>query len=144
MKLVRYNNLDDYAPVRWGSLFDNFFDNFEEGGSKITKFVPSTDVVENDHAYEIHMAIPGMKKEDFKLDIKDKTLVISGERKWKEEKKEQNYHRVETQYGSFSRSFNLPENVNIEKIAASYNDGILEIELPKDAKKELKTVIKVK
>ena len=143
MKLVRYNNLDDYAPVRWGSLFDNFIDTFD-GGSKITKFTPNTDIIENDQAYEIHMAVPGMKKEDFKLDINDRTLVISGERKWKEEKKEENYHRVETQYGSFSRSFNIPDTVNNEKITASYNDGILQVELPKDAKKELKTVIKVK
>jgi len=143
MKLVRYNNLEDYAPVRWGSLFDNLFEG-TEGNATLSKFVPKTDIAETDQAYEVHMAVPGMNKEDFTIDLKDGALVVSGERKWKDEKKEENYHRVETQYGSFSRSFRLPENVNIDKISASYNNGILLVELPKDAKKELKTVIKVK
>ena len=144
MKLVRYNNYNDYTPTRWSTLMDTFFNDPHLGGSRAGKFVPNVDIVENDTAYEIHVAVPGMKKEDFNIDINDKTLVISGERKWKEEKKERNFHRVETQFGSFSRSFTLPVNINRDKISAAYNDGILEVEIPKDAKKELKSTIKVK
>ena len=144
MKLVRYNNFDDYAPTRWSSLLDTFFTDPNLGGVKANKFVPNVDIIENDSAFEIHVAVPGMKKEDFHIDVEDNTLLISGERKWKEEKTEKNFHRVETQFGSFQRSFTLPENVNKEKIGASYNDGILEIELPKDENKALKTSVKVK
>jgi HSP20 family protein len=84
-----------------------------------------------------------MNKEDFKIDLNEKYLTISGERKYKNETKEQNFHSIETQYGSFSRSFTLPENVDSTKIAASYANGILEVNVPKDEKKALKTTIKV-
>jgi HSP20 family protein len=84
-----------------------------------------------------------MKKDDFKIDLNDNILTVSGERKFKNEKKEGEYYSVETQYGSFSRSFNLPENVDAHKIDAKYVDGILQISLPKDEKKILKQTIKV-
>ena len=141
MTLVRYNK--DYVPTRWNSLLDNFFTDPAWGGTR-DKFVPTVDIVETDAAFEVHVAVLGMKKEDFHIEIEDRNLVISGERKWKDEKTEKNFRRLETQFGSFRRSFTLPQNVNEEKISASYNDGILEIEIPKDEQKELKSVIKVK
>lgn len=144
MKLVRYNNFDNYAPTKWNSLLDTFFTDANLGGARANKFIPSVDILENDNAYEILVAVPGMNKEDFHIDINERQLIVSGERKWKDESKDQNYHKVETQFGSFSRTFTLPDNVNKEKIGASYNNGILEIEIPKDEKKTLKTAIKVK
>ena len=140
---MRYNPLNDYVPTSWNSILNSFFD---DSGLESTErnFMPSVDIAETENMYELHVAVPGMKKEDFKLDIKDHTLVISGERKWKEEKTERNFHRVESRYGSFSRSFTLPEDVKVENISAAYNDGILTLELPKDVKKQLKTTIKVK
>jgi HSP20 family protein len=69
---------------------------------------------------------------------------VSGERKMSHEKTEKNYHTVESSYGTFSRSFYLPDNVNVEKIDASYKDGVLNIVLPKDAKKEMKKTIAIK
>ena len=101
------------------------------------------DILENDSAYEINVAVPGLSKDEFKVDLNDNFLTISGERKFSTEKKEKNLHVVETQYGNFSRSFALPENVDASKINAKYNNGILEITLPKDEKKILKTTIKV-
>jgi HSP20 family protein len=101
------------------------------------------DIVENDKAYEIHVAVPGMNKEDFKLDLNDNFLTVSGERKFTKEQKEKNFHSIETQFGTFSRSFALPENVDAAKINAKYNNGILEINVPKDEKKTLKTTIAV-
>jgi HSP20 family protein len=89
------------------------------------------------------VAVPGMNKEDFKLDLNDNLLTISGERKFTKEQKENNFHSIETQYGTFSRSFSLPENVDSSKINAKYVNGILEITVPKDEKKILKTTIKV-
>ena len=75
--------------------------------------------------------------------MKDNLLTISGERKFADEKKEKNYRSIETHFGSFSRTFSLPENVDGEKINARYNNGILEVSVPKDEKKALKTTIKV-
>ena len=144
MKLVRYNNFDDYVPTSWNSLLDTFMNEPVLSGSKEFKFMPSVDIVENAEAFEVHVAVPGMKKDDFRLEIEDENLIISGERKWKDEQKEKNFHRVETQFGSFKRTFTLPKNVNVEAISATYKDGILEIEIPKDKKKELTSTIKVK
>lgn len=143
MKLVKYNNTNDYVPATWNSVLDNFL-NFDFEGGRLEKFRPSVDILENEKSFEIHLAVPGMEKEDFNLDLKDNHLIINGERKIREEKNGQNIHRMETQYGSFSRSFRLPENIDVEKISAQYIDGILEIELPKDEKKERKTTIKIK
>ena len=97
--------------------------------------MPKVDVLENENGFEIHVAAPGMSKEDFKIDLNEKHLIITGERKFTNENKDQKFHSIETQYGSFSRSFTLPENVDAEKIAANYTNGILEISIPKDEKK---------
>jgi HSP20 family molecular chaperone IbpA len=98
---------------------------------------------EEEKAFEIHVAVPGVAKEDFKIDVNDNVLTISGERKFTKEKKETNYHSVETQFGAFKRAFTLPENVDATSITAKYNNGILEVVVPKDEKKVLKTSIKV-
>lgn len=141
MSLIRYRT-SDYTPVSFTSLIDGFFNDSmtRSGGSA---FHPRVDIVENDQAYELHVAAPGVNKDDFQIEVKDNVLSIHGERKFSTEKKETNYHSIETQFGSFSRSFNLPENVDSSKINAVYNNGILELTIPKDAKKSLKTTIKV-
>jgi len=110
------------------------------GGST---FVPKVDVIENETSYEIHFAVPGLNKEEFNIELKDNHLTVSGERKFTNEKKDKNYHAIETNYGSFSRSFSLPENVDTSKINAKYDKGILELTVPKDKKKALKKTIKV-
>jgi len=110
------------------------------GGST---FVPKVDVIENETSYEIHFAVPGLKKKEFNIELKDNHLTVSGERKFTNEKKDKNYHAIETNYGSFSRSFSLPENVDTSKINAKYDKGILELTVPKDKKKALKKTIKV-
>jgi len=101
------------------------------------------DILETEKAYELHLAIPGVTKDDFKIDLNDNYLTISGERKFTKEKKENNLYVVETQYGNFNRTFSLPENVDASKISAAYNNGILEVTVPKDEKKVLKSSIKV-
>lgn len=145
MSLVRYNSsLNDFVPTSFSNLIDRFFNETasRQGGSAYS-FVPRVDIVENDKAFEIHVAVPGMNKEDFKLDLNDNYLTVSGERKFTKEQNDKNFHSIETQYGNFSRSFGLPESVDASKISAKYNNGILEILVPKDEKKTLKTTIKV-
>lgn len=145
MNLIRYNSaLNDYTPSSFSNLIDRFFnDTVARSGGSAYSFVPRVDIIEEDKAFEVHVAVPGMKKDDFKIDVNDNFLTISGERKYTREKKENNFHSVETQYGTFSRSFTLPENVDATKISAKYLDGILELTIPKDEKKVLKTTVKV-
>jgi HSP20 family protein len=145
MSLIRYNSaLNDFTPTSFNTLIDRFFnDTLSRSGGSSYSFVPRVDVLEDEKAFEIHVAVPGMNKEDFKIDLNDNYLTISGERKITREKKENNFHSVETQFGTFSRSFTLPENVDATKINAKYVNGILELNIPKDEKKILKSTIKV-
>ena|SRR5687768_3478678 len=145
MSIVRYNTvLNDFVPTSFNHLVDRFFnESLGRSGGSAYSFVPKVDIIEDEKAFELHLAVPGMSKEDFKIDLKDNQLTVSGERKFKNGVEEKNYRSVETQYGAFSRIFVLPENVNAERIEARYNNGILELVVPKDEKKLLKTTIKV-
>ncbi len=141
MSIIRYN-ANDFVPTTFSHLIDRFFNDSvtRSGGSS---FIPKVDVLETEKAFEIQVAAPGLQKEDFNIELNDNFLTISGERKLTNEKKDQTFHSIETQYGSFSRSFSLPENVDSAKINAKYNNGILELTLPKDEKKALKSTIAV-
>ena len=141
MSLIRYN-ANDYVPVTFSSMIDRYFNDSmtRSGGST---FVPKVDILENEKSYELQVAAPGISKDDFKIELNDNVLTVSGERKFTNEKKDKNFHSIETQYGSFTRSFTLPENVDSSKIDAKYNNGILELTIPKDEKKVLKSTIKV-
>ena len=142
---MRYNSaLNNYGPTSFSNLIDRFFnDSLARSGGSAYSFVPRVDILEEEKSFEIHVAVPGMNKDDFKIDLNDNYLTISGERKNSREKKENNFHSVEIQYGTFSRSFTLPENVDGNGISAKYVDGILEVSIPKDEKKSLKSTIKV-
>ncbi len=142
---MRYNTvLNDFVPTSFNHLVDRFFnESMGRSGGSAYSFVPKVDIIEDEKAFEIHLAVPGMSKEDFKIDLKDNQLTVSGERKFRNGVEEKNYRSVETQYGAFSKIFVLPENVNAERIEAKYNNGILELVVPKDEKKLLKTTIKV-
>ncbi len=141
MSIIRYNP-SDFVPSTFSNLVDRFFnESLTRNGGSV--FSPKVDLIENENSYEVQLAVPGVNKEDFKIEVNDNYLTVSGERKFTSEKKDKNYHSVETQYGSFSRSFTLPENVDGTKINAKYNNGILELTIPKDEKKVLKQTIKV-
>lgn len=145
MNIVRYNSvLDDFVPTSFSYLVDRFFnDATGRSGGSAYAFVPKVDIIENEKSFEIHLAVPGMKKEDFKIEFNENRLAVTGERKFTKETDEKYFRSIGTQYGAFKREFALPENVNGEKIEAKYNDGILELVVPKDEKKLLKTTIKV-
>ncbi len=146
MTLIKYNQgLSNLENRRFSNFIDRFFNeslsNYENEGKS---FNPQVDIAEDKSAFELSIAVPGMKKSDFKIDMADGKITISGERKLENEQKEKNFHSVETQYGSFSRSFHLPDNVKEDKIEASYLDGILKVVIPKDEKKELTKTIQIK
>jgi HSP20 family protein len=112
---------------------DNFFDN--NWLSRWEKEFPAVNIAENDKNYSLEVVAPGFRKEDFKLKVDDDVLTISAESKTEhkenENGKEKDYTRREYNYNSFTRSFQLPENVKDDSISAGYKDGILNIELPK-------------
>jgi HSP20 family protein len=145
MSIVKYNSrLNAFAPTSFSNLIDSFFaESIARSGGSTQSFVPRVDVIEEEKSFDIHVAVPGMNKDDFKIDLNDNYLTVSGERKFSKEKKENLYRSFETQYGSFSRSFSLPENTDGSKITAQYNNGILVVSVPKDEKKALKQTIKV-
>jgi len=121
---------------RLPSMFDNFFKPWNEltdmngwFGSVLT--MPAVNIVENKDDFKISLAVPGMKKEDLNIDVDGNIITISSEKEESKESKDDNYTRREYNYSSFSRSFTLPEAVNKEKIDAAYQDGVLNLRLPK-------------
>ncbi|MDH4128324.1 MAG: Hsp20/alpha crystallin family protein [Spirochaetota bacterium] len=122
------------------SLFNNFF---RDSHSNLfdSNFSPSVDVKEDEKAIYVEAELPGMDEKDINIELKDNVLTLKGEKKEETESKDKGEYRLERRYGSFERSFNLPADVLVDKIKASYKKGILKIELPKD---ETKTSKKLK
>ncbi|MFK2822350.1 Hsp20/alpha crystallin family protein [Arcobacter sp. YIC-80] len=110
----------------------------------ISTFAPSVNTREGEYAYHIDVDLPGMEKEDINIDIKDRTLTISGERTFKDEVKEEDYYKVESSFGKFQRVFTLPDNIDVENISASSQNGVLEVVLPKINEDETKRKIEIK
>jgi HSP20 family protein len=103
-------------------------------------FIPPVDIYENENSLSLRFEVPGMKEEDLDIRLENSTLTVRGERKFEHEEKEENFHRIERRYGSFSRSFTLPNSVDPEKVKADYKDGILAIELVKRAEAKPKQI----
>lgn len=133
------------AETSQPSVFDDFFRPWNEwfgnGGGLLARTVnvPAVNITDNKENYTVSLAAPGLKKEDFHIDVEGNMLTISSEKEENKEEKESRYTRKEYSYSSFSRSFTLPEEVNQDKIEAVYTDGVLNITLPK--KEEAKKAI---
>ena len=133
------------------SVFDDFFkpwnEWFDNGGSlgRVMK-VPAVNITEQKNEYLVSLAAPGLRKENFKIDVDGNMLTISSEKEESKEEKDKKFNRKEYSYSSFSRSFTLPEEINKEKIEAKYEDGVLKISLPRkeEAKKPAAKTIAVK
>jgi HSP20 family protein len=121
----------------WRFNIDNFLDDTWPDWPKTGNAFPAVNVLENDKNYTVEVVAPGFQKADFKLKVEDDILTISAENKSEkaEEGKEKEYTRREYSYNSFTRSFHLPDNVKDDAINASYQDGILKLELPKSENK---------
>lgn len=106
----------------------------------VAEWSPLVDITEDDKEYIVKAEIPEMKKEDIKINVHDDVLSISGERKYEKEEKGKKYHRVERAYGSFMRSFTLPEDADGSKVNAEYKEGVLKVHLPKSEKAKPKAI----
>jgi len=115
------------------------------GGEKkeaisVTEWSPLVDITEDDKEYVVKAEIPEMKKEDIKINVHDDVLTVSGERRYEKDEKGKKFHRVERAYGSFMRSFALPEDADGSKISAEYKDGMLKVHLPKSEQAQKKAI----
>ena len=106
----------------------------------VADWAPSVDISETDGEYQIKAEIPDVKKDDVKVTLEDGVLTIQGERKHEKEDKGKKYHRIERSYGSFVRSFTLPDLVDEEKVKAEFKDGVLNLQLPKSEKAKPKAI----
>ena len=134
MELVRWEPFDglDRIHSRINDLFDETFGRARTYSTATNPvWVPPVDILESRDSYLIRVELPGMKKEDFNLEVKERNLILSGERKFEEPANGVEYHRMERAAGRFSRSFSLPQTVKADEIKATYRDGILEIHVSK-------------
>jgi HSP20 family protein len=106
----------------------------------VADWTPSVDISETDGEYQIKAEIPDVKKEDVKVTVEDGVLTIQGERKHEKEEKGKKYHRIERSYGSFVRTFSLPDVIDEEKVKAEFKDGVLNLHLPKSEKAKPKAI----
>lgn len=115
-------------PNSWDKEFEKFFDVF----SRAEYFAPACEILDEEKSYSISLDIPGLKKEEIDIEVKDNHLHVTGERKAPQG--QDNLLRSERKYGKFSRVFSLPQNVDAESIQAKFENGVLEITLPKEEK----------
>ena len=122
-----WNIGDEFGRFFWGLGHRDAGTDFDTQLS----FVPVLDVAEDNEKMTITAELPGLKKEDVQIKVRDGVLTLSGEKKFEEETKKDNYYRIERSYGNFARSFTLPNTVDSNKIEAAMKDGILKVSIPK-------------
>jgi HSP20 family protein len=141
--LTRYQPNREFSTIqdRINTLFRDFY--APEGRDEsltTTAFAPPVDVYEDEHNITLKIEVPGIDEKDIDVRVENNTLTVHGERKFEKEEKEENYRRVESQYGSFTRTFTLPTTVDSENILANYDKGVLKIQLAKKAEAKPKQI----
>ena len=138
-----------WAPLRDMATLQNRINRFvresyspegPEEALTTTTFAPSVDIYEDEHTITLQMEVPGIDEKDIDVRIEDNTLTVHGERKMEKEQKEENFRRIERQYGSFTRSFTLPSSVDRGQVSAEYEKGVLKIKLAKKAEAKPKQI----
>jgi HSP20 family protein len=135
MAIVRWEPFREFTTLQneMNRLFNTVFDAPApgNGGSTMRRWMPAMDLVETEDNFVLRADLPGMKEDDVKIEFEDGTLTVSGERKAEHESKNEGYYRVERAFGSFSRSLTLPQGIDPEAVTASFNNGVLEVRIPK-------------
>jgi HSP20 family protein len=144
MNIVRWDPLRELEEMseRLNRMFTRPTSSRQNGKESLTvaDWIPQVDISEADHEYVITAELPGLKKEDVKITLADGVLTLQGERKQEREDKGTRYHRVERSYGSFLRSFTLPDVIEEAHVAAEFKEGVLSIRLPKSEKAKPKAI----
>src|SRR6202023_2717492 len=140
--LTRWEPFREFSTLqdRMNRLFRETQGNSQDESLTSSSFAPAVDVYEDEHNVTLKIEVPGIDQKDIDVRIENNTLTVHGERKFEKEEKEENFRRVERQYGSFTRSFTLPTTVDPEKVSATYDKGVLKITLAKKAEAKPKQI----
>jgi len=140
--LTRWDPFRDLNALqhRMNRLFEEQYGGGREESLTTGAFVPPVDIYEDEHSIQLKLEVPGIDEKDLDIKVENNTLTVTGERKFEKEEKEENFHRVERRYGSFSRSFTLPNTVETDNIQADYDQGVLKIRLAKRAEAKPKQI----
>jgi HSP20 family protein len=143
MAITRWDPFRDVLALqnRMNSLFQEYNRTQNDNDALVTAaFVPPVDIYEDEHKIVLNIEVPGLKQSDLDIQLENNVLSVKGERKFEKEEKEENFHRIERRYGSFFRSFTIPTTVNPESVKASYDAGVLRLELEKRAEARPKQI----
>lgn len=136
MAIVRWDPFREVVSMqsRLNSLFQDY-GRGESGGEalSVASFAPPVDIYEDDQKLVLKLEVPGVKEDELDIQVEGRTLTVRGERKFSSEEKQENFHRVEHRYGTFARNFTLPSTVDAESVKATYDAGVLELNLTKKA-----------
>ncbi|MGA2351125.1 MAG: Hsp20/alpha crystallin family protein [Terracidiphilus sp.] len=140
MAMTRWDPYREVVALqnRVNSLFRNISE--DDDPVAAASFVPAVDIYEDAQKVMLKLEVPGIDQKDLDVRVENHTLTVKGERKFEAEEKEQNFHRIERRYGSFYRAFTLPSTVDTESVAASYNAGVLKLELKKKPEAQPKQI----
>lgn len=145
MALIRWTDpFRDVAVLqdRMNRLLGDYLERSQpqEEGVGMSIWNPNVDIFETKDAICVRAELPGVKRDDVHVEVKEGVLTLRGDRKFEKEVKEENYHRIERAYGTFHRSFTLPSSVDAEKVSARMKDGVLEVDLPKKEQAKSKKI----
>ena len=149
MALVRWEPAREISSLQseMNRLFNTFFDTPTTtggNGGAVRRWVPSMDLVETEEHFVLRADLPGLSQEDVAIELEDNVLTVSGERKAEHEEKKEGFYRMERSFGQFRRSLTLPDGVDADAIAATFDKGVLEVRIPKpEARKPRKVAIQV-
>jgi HSP20 family protein len=140
--LTRWDPFREFSTLqdRMNRLFQQSFGEGREESLTTGAFAPPVDVYEDEHNVTLKIEVPGIDEKDLDIRVENNTLTVHGERKFEKEEKEENYRRIERQYGGFTRSFTLPNTVDSDSIQANYDKGVLRIKLAKKAEAKPKQI----
>lgn len=131
MPITRWDPFRDVVSLQ--NRLNSFFQDYNREADPVStaSFVPPVDIYEDNQNIVLKLEVPGMKQQDLDIQMENNNLTVRGERKFENEEKEENFHRIERRYGSFFRSFTIPSTVNPESVKADYDAGVLRIQLEK-------------
>jgi HSP20 family protein len=144
MAIVRWEPLREFSTLQneMNRLFNTVFDTpaANGGGTTLRRWMPAMDLVETDDHFVLRADLPGLSEEDVNIELEDRVLTISGERKAEHELSKEGYHRVERAFGTFSRALTLPEGIDPDAVAATFDRGVLEVRIPKPEERKPRKV----
>ena len=142
MAITRWDPFREVVALqnRVNSLFRDFNEGAADSPLTTGSFIPAVDIYEDEKTVVLKLEVPGIEEKDLDVSVENNTLTVKGERKFAQEEKEENFHRIERRYGSFYRALTLPTTVDTENVAASYTAGVLKLEIKKKPEAQPKQI----